>query len=118
MSSSEDRELRDALEKAQAEGRALRRWVAELTAVKPEELRARIHELEATRAQLHSQLELADKVQDSADSALVRLFPEFSEADHANWGQVVARARGGDVGALSQVTTGGCCCPVACRRLS
>lgn len=48
-------------------------------------------------------IELADKVQDSADSALVRLFPQFGEADHANWGQVVARARGGDVGALSQV---------------
>jgi hypothetical protein len=48
-------------------------------------------------------IELADKVQDSADSALVRLFPQFGEADHANWGQVVTRARGGDVGALSQV---------------
>ncbi|OFW00070.1 MAG: hypothetical protein A3F68_05125 [Acidobacteria bacterium RIFCSPLOWO2_12_FULL_54_10] len=48
-------------------------------------------------------IELADKVQDSADSALVRLFPQFSEADHANWGQVVSRARAGDVGALSQV---------------
>ncbi len=48
-------------------------------------------------------VELADKVQDSADSALVRLFPQFSEADHANWGQVVSRARGGDVGALAQV---------------
>ncbi len=48
-------------------------------------------------------IELADKVQDSADSALVRLFPQFSEADHANWGQVVSRARGGDVGALAQV---------------
>lgn len=48
-------------------------------------------------------VELADKVQDSADSALVRLFPQFGEADHGNWGQVVSRARGGDVGALSQV---------------
>ncbi len=48
-------------------------------------------------------IELADKVQDSADNALVRLFPQFSEADHANWGQVVTRARAGDVGALSQV---------------
>ncbi|MBP6806725.1 MAG: BREX system P-loop protein BrxC, partial [Chromatiaceae bacterium] len=48
-------------------------------------------------------IELADKVQDSADSALVRLFPRFAEADHANWGQVVSRARGGDVGALAQV---------------
>lgn len=44
-----------------------------------------------------SGIELADKVQDSADSALVRLFPQFSEADHANWGQVVYRARAGDV---------------------
>jgi hypothetical protein len=48
-------------------------------------------------------LELSDKVKDSADSALVRLFPDFSEADHANWGLVVARARAGDVGAMSQV---------------
>lgn len=48
-------------------------------------------------------IELADKVQDSGQSALVRLFPQFSEADHANWGQVVTRARAGDVGALSQV---------------
>jgi len=48
-------------------------------------------------------IELADKVQDSANSALERLFPQFSGADHANWGQVVTRARAGDVGALSQV---------------
>ncbi len=48
-------------------------------------------------------IELADKVQDSGNSALIRLFPQFSEADHGNWGQVVSRARGGDVGALSQV---------------
>ena len=49
-------------------------------------------------------IELGDKVQDSANSALVRLFPQFSEADHANWGQVLNRARAGDVGALQQVT--------------
>jgi len=48
--------------------------------------------------------ELADKVQDSANSALERLFAQFSEADHANWGQVVSRARGGDVGALAQIS--------------
>lgn len=48
-------------------------------------------------------IELADKVQDSADSALARLFPQFSEADHGNWGLVVTKARGGDVGALAQV---------------
>jgi hypothetical protein len=34
-------------------------------------------------------IELADKVQDSADSALERSFLSFREADHANWGQVV-----------------------------
>ena len=48
-------------------------------------------------------IELADKVQDSADSAMERLFPQFSEADHGNWGVVVTKARGGDVGALAQV---------------
>jgi transposase-like protein len=48
-------------------------------------------------------IELADKVQDSADAALERLFPQFSEADQANWGQVLTRARGGDVGALALV---------------
>jgi len=51
-----------------------------------------------------SGLELADKVEGSANSAMVRLFPLFSEADHANWGQVVNKARAGDVGALSQVS--------------
>ncbi|MBM9536185.1 BREX system P-loop protein BrxC [Desulfobulbus alkaliphilus] len=50
-----------------------------------------------------SGIELADKVQDSAESAMVRLFPNFSEADHGNWGQVVSRARTGDVAALAQV---------------
>ncbi len=52
-------------------------------------------------------LELVDKVQDSAESALVRLFPQFSEADHANWGQVKSRAQAGDVGALAQVNYAG-----------
>jgi hypothetical protein len=48
-------------------------------------------------------IELADKVQDAAESAVERLFPQFGEADHSNWGQVVTRARAGDVGALSHV---------------
>ena len=48
-------------------------------------------------------IELADKAQDAATSALERLFPQFSEADHANWGNVFNRAKSGDVGALSQV---------------
>lgn len=48
-------------------------------------------------------LKLRDKVEDAAASALDRLFPKFSDADHPNWGQVVNRARAGDVGALGQV---------------
>lgn len=48
-------------------------------------------------------VELAGKVQDAGGSALDRLFPRFSDGDHANWGQVVNRAKAGDVGALSQV---------------
>jgi hypothetical protein len=49
-------------------------------------------------------VELPDKVEDAAASALDRLFPKFSDADHPNWGQVVNRARAGDVGALGQVS--------------
>jgi hypothetical protein len=52
-------------------------------------------------------IELADKVGDSANSALTRLFPHFSDADHANWGQVRTRASGGDPAALSQVAYSG-----------
>jgi hypothetical protein len=63
-------------------------------------------------------IELADKVQDSADSALERLFPQFSEADHGNWGLVVTKARGGDVGALAQVNYPGDVTKHAvCRRV-
>jgi hypothetical protein len=52
-------------------------------------------------------IELADKAQLAANNALERLFPQFSEADHANWGQVVTRARAGDPGSLSQVAYAG-----------
>lgn len=48
-------------------------------------------------------LELSDKVRDSATNALERLFPQYGDADHGNWGQVVTKAKGGDVGALAQV---------------
>lgn len=48
-------------------------------------------------------IELADKAEDAAKDALDRLFWRFPDADHANWSQVVSRAKGGDVGALSQV---------------
>ena len=48
-------------------------------------------------------VELPDRVSDAAQSALLRLFPQFSDADHANWPQVLNRARGGDVGALAMI---------------
>ncbi|MDN5940853.1 MAG: BREX system P-loop protein BrxC [Nitrospira sp.] len=50
-----------------------------------------------------SGIELADKVEQAGTGSLVRLFPKFGDADHANWGQVVNRARAGDVGALAQI---------------
>lgn len=50
-----------------------------------------------------SGVELADKVEQAGTGSLVRLFPKFADADHANWGQVVSRARGGAVDALSQI---------------
>ena len=62
MSSSDERELRDALERAQAEAKELRGRVGELTAFKPEELLLRIDELETTGDALRVRLEQADKV--------------------------------------------------------
>jgi len=50
-----------------------------------------------------SGVELADKVEQAGTGSLVRLFPKFADADHANWGQVVSRARGGAVDALAQI---------------
>ena len=50
-----------------------------------------------------SGLELVDKVNDAADHALHRLFPQFAQADHPNWPQVRNNARGGNVGALQAV---------------
>ena len=48
-------------------------------------------------------LELVDKVKDAAGSALQRLFPQFADADHANWPQVLSGARAGSVGAMQAV---------------
>jgi hypothetical protein len=48
-------------------------------------------------------LELVDRVEEAAQNALQRLFPQFGEADHSNWPQVLAGARGGNVGALQSV---------------
>lgn len=50
-----------------------------------------------------SGIKLADKVEQAGTGSLVRLFPKFGDADHANWGQVVNRAKAGDVGALGQI---------------
>lgn len=46
---------------------------------------------------------LPAKVEDAASSSVMRMFPRFSDADHGNWGLVVARARAGEVGALVNV---------------
>jgi hypothetical protein len=48
-------------------------------------------------------LELVDRVEDAAQSALQRLFPQFSEADHSNWPQVFNGAKAGNLGALQSV---------------
>ncbi len=48
-------------------------------------------------------VELVDKVGDAARNALQRLFPQFSEADNANWPQVLNQARAGQVGALDAI---------------
>jgi len=48
-------------------------------------------------------LELLDKVRQAAESAIERQFPQFGDADHANWGAVLSKSRAGDTGALSAV---------------
>lgn len=48
-------------------------------------------------------VELADKVMDAAGNAVQRLFPQFTEADHANWSQVFGRGQAGQLGALEAV---------------
>ncbi len=48
-------------------------------------------------------LELIDRLEDAAQSALQRLFPQFNEADHSNWPQVLNAARAGNLGALQSV---------------
>jgi hypothetical protein len=48
-------------------------------------------------------LELVDRVEEAAQSALQRLFPQFSEADHSNWPQVFNGAKAGNLGALQSV---------------
>ena len=79
-SSSEEKELRAALEKAQHEAKELRGRVGELSAFKPEELLARIHELEANSQELRMRLEQADKVRADWDARVQRLRRELEIA--------------------------------------
>ncbi len=46
---------------------------------------------------------LAEKVKDAAADALLRLYPLFNHADHANWGKVIERAQKGAADALTVV---------------
>ncbi len=80
MSSSEEKELREALEKAQHEAKELRGRIGELTAFKPEELLARIAELELDGAELRMRLELADKVRAEWDARVQQLRRELDIA--------------------------------------
>ena len=79
-SSSEEKELRAALEQAQHEAKALRGRVGELSAFKPEELLARIHELEANSGELRMRLETADKVRAEWDGRVQQLRRELEIA--------------------------------------
>jgi signal transduction histidine kinase len=80
MASSEERELRDALERAQQEAKELRGRIGELTAFKPEELLARIDELETTSTELRGRLEVADKVRTEWDARVQGLRRELEIA--------------------------------------
>ena len=80
MSSSDDRELRDALEAVQQENKGLRGLVAELSAFNPEELWARIAELETQNGELRMRLEQADKVREKWDARSKRLRHELGIA--------------------------------------
>lgn len=80
MPSSEEKELRAALEKAQHEAKELRGKVGELSAFEPEELLARIHELEANGSELRMRLEQADKVRAEWDARVQSLRRELEIA--------------------------------------
>lgn len=80
MSSSEDRELRDALEAVQQENKGLRGLVAELSAFHPEELMARIAELENQNGELRMRLDQADRVRETWDARTQRLRRELGIA--------------------------------------
>ena len=49
------------------------------------------------------ELALTAKVESAANASMVRLFPEFNDADDSHWKAVIDRARKGDEGALTAV---------------
>jgi len=49
------------------------------------------------------ELALANKIESAAKASMVRLFPEFSDADDRRWKSVIDRARKGDEAALAAV---------------
>lgn len=51
--------------------------------------------------------EPADAVKNAAGKALARLYPQFSDADHAGWGKVLDKARRKDPDAIKAVDHGG-----------
>lgn len=54
-----------------------------------------------------SGLTLAAAVTMAAEAGVVRLYPQFKDADHEGWGKVAERARSGDTDALERVGYGG-----------
>ncbi len=44
-----------------------------------------------------------DKIKAAAEASLIRLFPNFHDADHERWDSVIKKARSGDDGALKGV---------------
>lgn len=78
--SSQDRELRDALERVQQENKALRLQVVEFSAIDVGGLELRIAELELENAELRVQLEQADKVRERWDERAQRLRRELDIA--------------------------------------
>jgi predicted nuclease with TOPRIM domain len=79
-SAAEDRGLRDALEQAQAENKALRAELEVLRPFSPEVLLAQIAKLEGEKAELRARLEMADQVRTTWDLRLQALKRELGIA--------------------------------------
>jgi len=77
---TEERELRDALERAQTTNRVLREELEVLRPFSPEVLLARIGVLEREKAELLARLETADKVRETWDARVQSLRRELGIA--------------------------------------